>query len=436
MTQLLKDDPTRGRIRADTSSTLFVNAGAGSGKTSVLVDRVVQLVLVDGLRLRHVGAVTFTEKAGAELRDRLRAEFEEARRDSEDEQRDRASTALEDLDGAAIGTLHAFAQRLLMEHPIEAHLPPIIEVLDEVGSSVAFDERWAETQQLLLDDEAIREPLLLAMALGVTLKHVRSLSLMLGRDWDLIADRLALDEPQTPVTVPNVAELLDHAAELIRKKDHCGSPDDMLLPRLQELEEIAALLAGSDELESQLELISQMSAMKFTRGKAGNWRIPVVVVRDEGKELAAYAGRIVGRVLDQCLRIITRWVAHRVLDSALTRRREGRLEFHDLLVLARDLLRNEEDARAALHDRYQRLLLDEFQDTDPIQIELATRIAGGASASQDRLARHRGSRGQALCRGRCEAVDLSLSPRKHRHVPQRPGPYWRTTRAFDQLSDR
>ena len=74
---LLGDLAARDRIETDTGATLFVEAGAGSGKTKSLVDRVSTLVLRDGVPLREIAAVTFTEKAGAELRDRLRAEFEE-----------------------------------------------------------------------------------------------------------------------------------------------------------------------------------------------------------------------------------------------------------------------------------------------------------------------------------------------------------------------
>ena len=72
-----------------------------------------------------------------------------------------------------------------------------------------------------------------------------------------------------------------------------------------------------------------------------------------------------------------------MLESARLRREEGRLEFHDLLVLARDLLRRDPAVRSALQERFERLLLDEFQDTDPIQIELAVRIAGGAEAEAE-----------------------------------------------------
>ena len=134
------DQSARERIGRDLETTLFVEAGAGSGKTSALVQRVLALVLGGHVELRRIAAITFTEKAGAELRDRIRAELEKAAEANPDGDRgDRAGEALEQLDGAAIGTLHSFAQRLLSEHPVEAGLPPRVEVLDEVSSSVAFD---------------------------------------------------------------------------------------------------------------------------------------------------------------------------------------------------------------------------------------------------------------------------------------------------------
>ena len=115
----------RVRIAERTDQTLFVTAGAGSGKTSSLVSRVTQLVLEDGVPMEHISTVTFTIKAGAELRDRLRARFEKVINDSgnPDVVR-RAEVALEQLDLSAIGTLHSFAQRILTAHPIEAGIPP------------------------------------------------------------------------------------------------------------------------------------------------------------------------------------------------------------------------------------------------------------------------------------------------------------------------
>ncbi|HEU5065222.1 MAG TPA: UvrD-helicase domain-containing protein, partial [Gaiellaceae bacterium] len=136
----LVDEAARKRIREDTAATLFVEAGAGSGKTRALISRVQQLVVEDGVPIEQIAAVTFTERAAAELRDRLRARLEAAaHHTSRDEVHERAEAALDGLDMAAIGTLHSFAQRLLNEHPIEAGIPPLIEVLDEVASSVAFE---------------------------------------------------------------------------------------------------------------------------------------------------------------------------------------------------------------------------------------------------------------------------------------------------------
>src|SRR5665811_2582754 len=113
-------------IRDSTGATLFVEAGAGSGKTSVLVSRAQTLTLEDGIPIANIAAVTFSERAASELRDRLRARLEQAAlHTTRTEQRERALAALDDLDTAAIGTLHSFAQRILSEHPIEAGIPPV-----------------------------------------------------------------------------------------------------------------------------------------------------------------------------------------------------------------------------------------------------------------------------------------------------------------------
>ena len=103
------DDAAREAIRTDLTATLFVEAGAGTGKTAALVGRIVSLVR-SGIPMRGIAAITFTEKAAAELRYRVRAELERhAATDAA------CAAALDDLDGAAISTLHAFAQRLLTE---------------------------------------------------------------------------------------------------------------------------------------------------------------------------------------------------------------------------------------------------------------------------------------------------------------------------------
>src|SRR5215813_12331381 len=104
----LRDDEARDAVRVRLDETMFVEAGAGTGKTKVLVDRIVELVTADGpdlpVAMRAIAAITFTEKAAAELRDRVRAKLEERARDADfdDAVRARCRAAVDELDDAAI----------------------------------------------------------------------------------------------------------------------------------------------------------------------------------------------------------------------------------------------------------------------------------------------------------------------------------------------
>src|SRR5580692_11761396 len=116
--------------------TLFVEAGAGTGKTTQLVDRVTNLVL-SGVRLEGIAAITFTEAAASELQDRIRVAFEKRAAESTDQtERQLCRQAIADADLAAISTLHGFARRILGDHPLAAGLPPRIGILDEVSSTL------------------------------------------------------------------------------------------------------------------------------------------------------------------------------------------------------------------------------------------------------------------------------------------------------------
>jgi ATP-dependent helicase/nuclease subunit A len=238
VTQELPDATVREEIAGCLDRTLFVEAGAGSGKTQSLVSRVVATVLstAQAVPLRHVAAVTFTEKAGAELRDRLRVAFESKLVDAEpgSEFADRATGALDDLDAAAIGTLHSFAERILGEHPVEAGLPPLIEVRDEVASGVAFDDRWTVLRTALLDDSGLTPALLLAMAAGMRLEDLRSMAREFTDNWDLLQTRI-LAAPAPGLPAVEVADLIAEARRLALLREHCTDDGDKFLAKLDAL---------------------------------------------------------------------------------------------------------------------------------------------------------------------------------------------------------
>ncbi|MFA9430805.1 UvrD-helicase domain-containing protein [Egicoccus sp. AB-alg2] len=374
----------RGEIGDGLRRTLFVEAGAGSGKTTALVDRVVALV-DDGVELARIAAITFTEKAATELRDRIRQACERHARDDDPARATRFREAADQVDAAAIGTLHAFAQRLLTEHPIEAQLPPNVEVLDEVASGIEFEERWRRFRDALLDDPALERTILLSDACGIRLQDLRAMALAFGRDWDLVADPDRFPwEPQEPPRV-DVGPVLAGLQAVLDERGDCTAPgkDKFHLWLCDQLAPLVEQLSTATDEGAALDLLRRVKGFRF--GQKANWP-DLAGTKDRLQAAVEEAARLSGTVAVDVLRRLSLLVRTQTLEAAADRRRSGRLEFHDLLVLARDLLRRDPDdqVRAALRDRYRVLLLDEFQDTDPIQIELAVLLASAQADAGER----------------------------------------------------
>src|SRR5699024_12110745 len=187
----LADQPARDRVESDTAATLFVEAGAGTGKTYALVRRLGALLLTDRVPIEQIAAITLTEKAAAELRDRLRVFLVDAR----DQGDPHADAALTGLDTAAIGTLHSFALRLLSENPLEAGIPPRVTAQQDPAEHAAVEELWPDCAARLFGPG--REDALggsLARAVddlldgGVSTTAFREVVLALHRDWDRLPD--------------------------------------------------------------------------------------------------------------------------------------------------------------------------------------------------------------------------------------------------------
>ena len=130
------DEGARRRIRESIGESLIVEASAGTGKTTALVERIVS-VLKAGFKIDRIAAVTFTHKAAGEMKLRLRAELDQARRDApilED--------ALQRLEEASIGTIHSFCAQILRERPVEARIDPAFEELTDQETNASFGLRF------------------------------------------------------------------------------------------------------------------------------------------------------------------------------------------------------------------------------------------------------------------------------------------------------
>ena len=379
MTDALNDAAARDAIRTRTDATLFVDAGAGSGKTTALIGRILRLLLVDEVPIGAIAAVTFTERAAGELRERLRTALE-SEPAADVQAQGLIDDALEGLDLASIGTLHAFAQQLLLQHPIEAGIPPLVEVLDAVGSSVAFEARWVQIRSRLLEDPTMADALSVLFGTGTKIEQLRPVITTLNNDWDLVESHV-LAKPSPPITVPDLTGLVSLARRIASEADTCKDPEDKFVPYLRALAAWAENACAADGLASVLQTLQSGIGLKFQHGKASNWEDLKALKTECGDWQGAVAVAL-EQILDAALRVLVQWCGREVLTAARARQADGQLEFHDLLVLARNVLRADAGVRQSLHERYRHLLLDEFQDTDPIQVEIAVRIAGGAEAGE------------------------------------------------------
>ncbi len=359
----MNPDPEQ-RLRAcrDTDRSFAVEASAGTGKTRTLIDRIRNLVLGSGARekpvpLSGICAITFTEKAAGEMKIRLRQEFESlaARRDQDGE---RARQAMKDLESAAISTFHSFAVSLLKERPIEADLDPRFTALDDIRGRLLFRETWeAWIGRAILER---RGPIEAALRGGIGQGQLRSIAETLRRHAAAIR-RLTLEAPPTDEEARTKMRALRDAACEWRKL--AGNPDDKLAGCL---EGAMRWLTAPDSAPAPKNPGSAGAQANWEGGKATVTKVQefvreVVEFRDSLDRLPAQ------RLLDR----VARWLIDDFLaEWARRKREEGFLDFDDMLESARDLLASSRAARAEFQRRYAAVLVDEFQDTDRVQLEI------------------------------------------------------------------
>jgi ATP-dependent helicase/nuclease subunit A len=373
------DQKAREAVRRQHDQTLFVEAGAGTGKTTELVMRVLELVAHGQLpSMASLAAITFTENAAAELRTRIREALEDG---AEGRHRDREFTAaeqtllaraLEEIDDAAITTLHGFATRILQDAPLEAGLPPGFAVNDAIRSRLEATARWRSFLDDLLDDASLADHVLAALTLELNPDKLREVADAFAGSWDLLQHRPFSPVPLPPVDVNSVVEPLRRAAAYL---DGAPAGDGMtshletvVVPFIDEL-------AGLDERMDLIEAL-QRTSVKSKAGRAPAWKGRKPEVVELLLEADEASTELVGEIGAAATETLCARLQDFVLAEAARRQREGSLTFHDLLVLTRDVLRKDRGVRDRLHARYPVLLIDEFQDTDPLQVEIACLIAG------------------------------------------------------------
>ena len=263
------DQEQRQRIATSLDESLFVEAGAGTGKTTELVARVVALIATGKTEMNGIAAITFTEAAVAELRERVRRELEKeslsAKRSAEEQRL--CAKAVREMESAAIQTLHSFAAALLRERPLEAGLPPVFEVVEEIESDIQFEETWHQWLDKTLESAATGPYLQRALALGLRLEDLRQVAVILHQNYDLVTapfPALPAPQPRAVAELLRAEGVISHLLPLA--KNGLDDPLAAHAGRVMELAQRLRTLGEGDSSIAQLAYFGKRTDATFEEG--------------------------------------------------------------------------------------------------------------------------------------------------------------------------
>ena len=315
---------------------VFVSAGAGTGKTAVLVERVVRAVTERGLDVDSILVITYTRRAAGELRTRIRAALAD---------RGRHDLARE-LDGAWISTIHGFCARLLRAYPLAAGLDPRFRELDEAQAAVLRSEAFGDAlAEFCAGDDPQRLELLATYGsdrLRRMLTSVYETLRAAGRELDLaVAPR------------PELGDRVDELRAAARSLAADGDATDAQQRAAAELLELL-------ERDSRPDRLMSLGSFKARGDRAAAYCEALGAVEQAALDEAAARDRA---LLQELLTLFAGRYAQ-------AKSRESALDFEDLQLEARDLLKSQPELREREQARFRSILVDEFQDTNRLQTEI------------------------------------------------------------------
>ncbi len=317
----------------------FVSAGAGTGKTTVLVERFVRLVCDEGLDVGSILVITYTRKAAGELRARIRAGL--AGRGRHDLARE--------LDGAWISTIHGFCARLLRTHPFPVGIDPRFrELADEQGAVV----RGESFERALTSFCASSEPERLRLLATYGAAGLRRMLIGVHETLRSAGRPLVLELGERR----GLPELLDE----LREAAQCLVDDPGATPNHR------AAASAALELPAAPERLLDLSALRASGPRAKTFDDARKAVEQAALEVLA------ARDKDLLQELLTLFAS----EYAVAKEREAALDFEDLQLLARDLLRDNPEIRRAEQLRFRAIMVDEFQDTNALQCEIVDALSG------------------------------------------------------------
>jgi len=385
-------DAEERRLIADAlDRNLVVEAAAGTGKTTELTNRIVAVLESGAATIDGLVAVTFTEKAAGELKLRLRSALEEARRRAAAGSlaSSRLTAALARLEEARVSTIHGFCSDLLRERPVEARVDPRFVTLTDADAERLFRQVFRGFLEKRLEDppEGVRRALRRRSRDADPVDRLRRAAWQLveWRDFPAPWRRDPFErEGEIDALVAELARLAERSAACEKTANDNLYRDSARLRDLDAAIRSAERSRPRDHDGLEASLVELPGSWRPAKGRGA---YAEGIARDDlYREVLDFKAALLdfARRADADLAALLKAELGAVLERyEEAKAKSGRLDFLDLLVRSRDLLRGDASVRADFQRRFTRIFVDEFQDTDPLQAEILLLLASSDPSVDD-----------------------------------------------------
>ena len=392
MSAIADDRAARKRISEDLTRSFLVEAAAGTGKTTILVARLVN-ALAAGAPIEAVVAVTFTRKAAGELKLRLRQELDRARASEADPARgDCLADAIARLEEASIGTIHSFCAEILRQRPVEAKIDPAFGEIDNEQAATIYGRAfrtWIERRLGEMPEGLRRAFSRLAVRPSfdgsTPMERLREAGqqLLEWRDYPASWERRPYDR-QAMIDIE-----IERVAAVATLYQECRTTNDPLRKAIAPAEQLDTWIRRSEDVEPRgdydalearlLDTLRELRRNRRQKGR-GAWPAEGISRADVARQRDTLIASLeeFERYADADLAALLRGELGEVVEAyGRLKRDAGQLDFLDLLIRTRDLIRDNAEVRCYLQGRFRHIFVDEFQDTDPLQVEILLLLAAG-----------------------------------------------------------
>lgn len=363
----------RAKAVLELDKNVLVLAGAGTGKTSLLIERFCRLILEKGVPLEQIVALTFTRKAAEEMRDRLEKKLRQIMSDPDSLTvlpelpfrnkplwPQRAKTALDNMAKGTISTIHSFAIDLLKLYPLQARVDPKFRPDESALSASVLSREWSDWLAEELGSAGPRASLWRQTLAAMGLEDLRRLGEA------LVSPAVEIDSIRLEEDVSPLARAAAESIDRLKNEYPLGRRNQKFSEKLDNLRDYFESFCGAERPEAR----SWRPYSQIMDSPPKLWEEAAPLL----KELE-YVALSLNEIDAGAMRLALDVLAPYVRRARNVLHREGIVTFDGLLVFARNLVRDHPFVREALKNRFATFLVDEFQDTDPLQGEIIFYLA-------------------------------------------------------------